>query len=423
MRHGALGLHVAPTFVTAAMVARRPLRRVITASLQIDETVAPSAVLEWLHLHFELPARVALTFDLAWASVKKPDLPALSPLERASVLRLQPDRFFVGADDSLIGVLPAGTAMQISAKLVQQWITALNGWAPVESVEVAPVSYARALARHSPLRVGWLLGRVDRGFWLALVREGDVDTMRKSIGSVTEAAHTIAAGENNDLPVVLTGDAIVWQDELAALLPQNSISAMPEVCATTDVGVAAYGAALSLGVVPGAETLLPASVRAQATRRRRVGLAVALTAFVVAVGLLFSALNNARHRFEQRLDARIAKLQPAANATEQSLTEMRGIVGLMQAIAAADAERTSSVVALSRLAEILPRDVQLSSIRVHPTEWTIEGYTKNAAALIPMLEAAPEFEHVQMRGAVTRIENQGVARERFAISMDWADAH
>jgi hypothetical protein len=90
--------------------------------------------------------------------------------------------------------------------------------------------------------------------------------------------------------------------------------------------------------------------------------------------------------------------------------------GAGDAPAAAVAARASAPAAgpaLARLAELLPDDAWLTTLRLSETEVELSGYAAEAAGLIPLIDADPDFATPRFLSPVVR---EAPGRERFALA-------
>jgi hypothetical protein len=72
---------------------------------------------------------------------------------------------------------------------------------------------------------------------------------------------------------------------------------------------------------------------------------------------------------------------------------------------------------LLALSERLPRDAYLQAARGTGAEWQIDGFARDAASLVPLLEGDPRFENVRFLSATNRLPSGSGAHESFSIAL------
>ena len=136
--------------------------------------------------------RIALAIGVDYLHVKHVDLPPAVPAIRRQMVALEPDRFFPVQDERVIVGLEGSVAFAIDQTTLDRWIQAFETWAPVESIEAAPVALARVLGRAGdasyvfPLGDGAARRRRDSQ-WEAVVRSQRVGPVSRS------GAHRLAS--------------------------------------------------------------------------------------------------------------------------------------------------------------------------------------------------------------------------------------
>ncbi len=88
-----------------------------------------------------------------------------------------------------------------------------------------------------------------------------------------------------------------------------------------------------------------------------------------------------------------------------------------RAVSAIEAGRPDLLRALLELSERLPAGAWIRSIRAAEGEWEIDGYARDAAALIPLFENDPRFEDVRFRSATSRAQVGTETYENFSLAL------
>jgi hypothetical protein len=347
-----------------------------SAEVAWDPAHPAMAVVE-LAGRFGRVGRIALAIDLDSLHVKHVDLPPASPRLRRQMVAVEPDRFFPVQDERVVVGLEGSVAFAMDRGTLDRWVEAFESWAPVESVEAAPVALARAIAASGNATYAYPLGGDSTG--IVEIRDGTLKAARNVIG---------AAEHGRALPVV------------AGVAPQ---------------ALAAWGAARGLdgSLEP---LLLTDSQRGTIERRRTRRVAGAAAACVLALGFAVWALDRSR-------DAVLARL-----AAEQAALEARAAPGaaLQARLATLDREdavsqtvsstRTDPLHVLAALGERLPRDVTVLNARAIGDEWRIDGTATNAAAILPALDGDPRFVNARFLAATARYREGGRTYESFSLA-------
>jgi general secretion pathway protein L len=184
----------------------------------------------------------------------------------------------------------------------------------------------------------------------------------------------------------------------------------PYVQAIADLGVA------SVAVVTVPAAAAPIRVLEQRPRGvleidriRQALIAVLLLCGVAAAGALgwsayaLDSLDAEQQELTHKIAVRRAALRtgPASAMSAQRLLEQR--------------KRTmpSPVIVLEALSQILPDHTYVTELRIEGDKLQIVGVTRDAAALIALIEQSPHFEHAAFYAPTTR--TPGDAGERFHV--------
>lgn len=319
--------------------------------------------------------------DALWLAVSpdfllagRPSLPPAPDEAREQMVALEPDRFFPTTTDVQVGLAPGSDlALAVERAWLDEVTRVFSALAPVARVEASPW----CLVATGLPDGNWALDASDPG----------------------RGAMTIAAGR-------LAG---IRQDAPPTARPLPGLGSLP------GSHRAAWGALLREDATL-AGALMPPMARSQA--RRRIVRAVATAALGAAAGLsvLAASIDRWRQRTLDALESRATTLAPlaapalAAQSAAQLTARERTLAH------AALAERTDPTGVLAALGDRLPRDVVLTSVRANGREWQLDGTARDAAALVPLLDADRAFENVRSLAANTRFRDGRTTRESFSLA-------
>ena len=325
--------------------------------------------------------RVALAIGLDHLHVKHVDLPPASPSVRRQMVAVEPDRFFPVQDERVVVGIAGSVAFAMDQATLDRWIEAFETWAPVESVEPAPVALARALATGGDATYTFSLGPAAAG--VIEMRGGALATARNA----TPASVGAIAGARPLTPVDgVTADAL-----------------------------AAWGAARGLDGDLDA-MMLGDALRQTVVRRRRRRLGAAAAACAIALGFALWALDRSRNDLLARLAEEQAALEsraaPAA-AFQARLAAFDHEDAIVRSVGVA---RIDPLRVLAALGERLPRDVTVLNARAIGDEWRIDGTATNAAAILPALDGDPRFVDARFLAATARYREGGKTYESFSLA-------
>lgn len=155
------------------------------------------------------------------------------------------------------------------------------------------------------------------------------------------------------------------------------------------------------------DNLLPRHARPadRGATANRLLLALAVASIALAVMSPFASLEWRRLAYERAIDA-----APSATTTGQSADDRAR--GVAQKKAAAPA----ITILLDDLTRLLPDDVWLTQFNWVDGQIEIEGVSRSAAALVPMIEASGKFAKVEFQTPVVRDPVAGGERFHFAIT-------
>ncbi|MGH7472098.1 MAG: PilN domain-containing protein, partial [Longimicrobiales bacterium] len=291
-----------------------------------------------------------------------------------------PDRFFPVQDQALVVALAPETnvAFAADAEQIQQWIAAFERWGPVENVEPAPLSLARALGK--TVRATFV---VPAGAELGLieVHAGRVEAARRT------------------LPAAASADA----------------RALPNVSGLKGDFLAALGAAR--GVNSALDAMLLSDDGAARVKRRR-GVRLSWTAAVcsLAFGLALWTVDRSRDRTLERIRSEVLQISPRAQEAMQLRERLAAIEREARAIGELAARRPDPLPVLAALSERLPAGAIVLSIKADGADWQIDGTASDAAALVPLLDRDNRFQDVRFLSASSRFQDGNRTAETFSIA-------
>lgn len=350
------------------------------------------------------PARhVSIALDLPLLLVKEVALPALPPAGKIAVLMLEPERYFPIRGEELVVTARAHDALVVAAReqTVSSALEAAAGLGAIDRVEGAPHALVRALAALGVRRGTVVLRPPPRGSCIVRLDGGALSGVRW-IYDETAAADALATAGGPPLYAV-AGAGIADATPLPA--PQG----------LGEQFLVAFGAALGVGA-PLGETLVTPDVARRIAARRRWRVAAAAGTLAAALLFALGAFDRAATRVAGRLAARADSLAVAAERALALQLAAEGLERQQRGALALRSGRPQALGALAALGRRLPPDAYLRTLRAAGDEWQLDGYAREAARLVPLLEAAPEFEQVRFLTATTTERVGNETRETFSIA-------
>ncbi|NIR44002.1 MAG: PilN domain-containing protein [Gemmatimonadetes bacterium] len=415
-----LGLELGPEEIRAVQVSGWPRRRFRTLDVAWDPE-QPAEAFRALRESLGPVSRVCAAVALPLLRVKHVQLPPLPLKERRRILGLEPDRYFAVRGTDLVFSVRETDNLVFAApeSLVAAWLTALEELGPLERIEPAPHAIARALGRHGVADALLLDDRYGPGVDAIELQDGKLHNARRLYGQLPEAAASLAEGSTD--PRASTDIYLhPWEEERARELadrwPTHPVKSLPDRKGVDAAHLTAYGAALE----PGAEwreSLLTPELERRIGRRRRGRVAVAAIACAAAAVFLVASADDYRARAEDRLDARIAELRERAADVMALQERATALAREARAISQIEALGSGVLGALLELSRSLPDDAWIRSIQAEPPDWYIEGWARDAAALIPLFENDPRFEDVQFRSATSRAQIGNETYDYFSLAL------
>jgi len=384
---------------------------------------APAETVAALRERFGTGSLIAVAVDTAALFVKRLALPPLPLEERRRMLTIDPERYFpVRDEDLVVAVRDDELVFAARAEQFDRWTDALGTLGAVERVEPAPMALARYLARHGATDGLLIMAHPDdRECAVAHLEKGRIRAVRRipnATGAIAIAARAVRAAP---------GAAYLypWRDDVASALAdglaETSVERVAVPGGLTEPFVCAVGAAQ--GIDDGAEAVFvsPSLARRQAARRRwrSVG---AVTALAAAGILLFASYGASRSRVLRSLDERITERRAAAAEVQNLQEELAGLqreIGMMDRV---ESDRVDPLAVLLALTRTLPPDAHVRTIHNAGDEWELDGYARDAARLIPVLEESSVFGAVRFRNATTRVRVGNENYENFALALRYLPA-
>jgi len=412
-----IGIDLSPGRLRAVRLDGWVRPRVSTAELDWTPATLAEAVAT-LRDKLGPASRVALSVDIAFLYAKYVKLPPLPAPEKRRIVTLEPERFFpVRAEDLVLSIRDEDNLVFAGREsLLAGWVAALAPLGTLDRIEPAPVALARALAGQRLDHATVLFPDHESRVGIVEMRRGQVGRVQRVGGTAAEVAAAMAE-DGMSPPVVyatsLNGDGV---GRLAGALRPTQVQLLPAPPGMSAAHLPAYGAALGIGRDLGG-TLLPGELAGRITRRRRVELALAVLACFAAVAFGVSSLDSARDRVLEETEKRVADLRTRTAPVLALQGRAEELARTARGIAAIERGRTDPGRVLLALSERLPRDAYLQAARGTGAEWQIDGFARDAASLVPLLEGDPRFENVRFLSATNRLPSGSGAHESFSIAL------
>jgi Tfp pilus assembly protein PilN len=412
-----IGIEIGPHRLRAVRIGGARSGRIDSMEVEWSSD-APAETVSALRERFGPGALLSVAVDTAALLVKRVTLPPLSLEERRRILTIDPERYFpVRGEDLVVAVRDDDLAFAAPAAQFDRWVDALGALGAVERVEPAPVALVRYLAGrggHDGIVV--IAHPGDRQCAVVLAQGGSLRGVRRVFnrpGEMAEAVRTMG----------IAGGAVYlypWRDDLAAELAADvgdaTLERVPQPVGTTEPFACAVGAALGVDAGPEATFASPALARRQASRRRWRAAGAAISVVAASV-VLFSAFGAYRERALRILDERIAERRAAAAEVQDLQEELAGLrreLGTLDQVEEGRADPLSALLALTRT---LPGDAHVRGIHNAGDQWEVDGYARDAARLIPVLEESNAFAEVRFRTATTRARVGTENYETFSLAL------
>ena len=377
---GRAGIELTPMLVRLVRLA--PLTGRVSQTLELAwDYTKPRDIVAQLRAKVGDVQSITVTIGLGFLEVARLELPPVPASDRARIVELEPDRYFASAVNERLVVTVAPDepiAFGAPASLVESWLAAFESWAPVNWVEAAPLSLARAIGAHDGTYA------VEAGGDEA----GVLQIARGRVASVRRSPDRRIAADARPIP---TG-------------------AVPAPF-TAALGAARWQ---MQRVVP--SPLAPDEWRRRASARRRI--TTLLNVFGAAAALIFAAwaADRWRERTVTALEARIADVETRAAPADTALRMLRSREAEARTIADIAINRPDPHAALAAISAALPREATVLTARASGNDWQIDGTTSDASALVPLLDRHQQFDSVRFLSASSRYREANRAYETFSIA-------
>ena len=374
-------LGIAITHDAARAVAVSPLSGAVVGFAEVAcDPANPAAAVIALREQLGETGSISLAVGYAWLYLNAVRLPPVSAGERASILALEPERFFPVSGPAAVALVGDGLACAADAGALERWVSAFAQWGEVHAVVAAPGAAAITLAR-------------------------------LSAGSgVFAVPHELPAGETAVVEIRdgrLTGARRV---PAAVSLVSTPMPHPHGVDARFAVALGAvFGSSLPLH-----EQLLSAPLRARlSSQRARRSFTSWL---VVAASLLFAlwGFDHARERTLRQLQQAVRQLTDSAGGALALQSRLATLARVTPDANASTA--TDPIQVLAALSERLPRDATVLALAANGDVWHLDGRAGSAAAIVPALDADARVADVRLAGPTTRFTENGRTFESFSIA-------
>jgi len=388
------------------------------AEVEWDGSDPQEAVRE-LRAHLGPANAVGVAVDLSLLFVKQVKLPPVSAADKANIIRVEPERFFPVRAEDLVPATRAQDDLVFAAREapLTGWVAALEALGTVDRVEPGPVALSRALAR-ADITAGTAL--ID-GQEVIELREGRVARARRVYGELADTAAAVAA--TNEATVYV----VPWDEQrvaaLRALLPETRVAPMPTAGGVPALFLSAYGAALGADNEDEVDSVLHSvELQARIARRRRRAVTVASAICAAALFIAILSIGGWRARVKHRLDGDLQTLNAQATPALALQTQLATMQREAAAVGRIESDRPDPMKVLLALSQRLPRGASIRTINAAGAEWRLEGFAPNAAQLLGLLAAAPNFHDVRFLSATNRAVVGTRTYENFALALRYTPA-
>lgn len=362
--------------------------------------------------------RIAVALDASLLMVKRIALPPLPEVQRRQIVALDPERFFPWRGEPLVvGVGHDDLVVAVREAEFDRIADALAALGTVERVEPLPFAVARHL-RTLEGADGWAIladpGDRDQACVVCRIQAGRATAIRKLPLVPRELVD--AAGEQGPTTLYL----YPWQPALADALSGLGLAPapLPAPQGGTEAFAGAHGALLGLEGHDGPTLVSTALERRQRGRARRRG-ALAVISVVTAAVIAIGSAEYRRERSLRDLERRVAQVELQARDVQSLLAEAAVVEREVATLAEVSRERPDPLEVLLLLARLLPADASVRSLHGAGNEWEVDGYARDAATLIPTLEASDRLAGVRFRTATTRIQLGDRDYESYSLAFQY----
>jgi Tfp pilus assembly protein PilN len=197
-----------------------------------------------------------------------------------------------------------------------------------------------------------------------------------------------------------------YRSRAAALIAQVPVEQQP--AALPALGVA-------LGVAPPRLDLLPRELRPRTptlAQRATVGLAALAGLMAIALAVTHGYMQE---RYLRQVSDEIRRLQPEMQAVERLAGEVADRKRLLTLVRTAEQNGLHPVAVLHELTNLVPADAWLQAISLDTHGVELTGQAGAASQLIPVLEASPDLQRVELTAPVTKTQG----KEQFRLHAVW----
>ena len=379
---GRAGIELTPTVVRLVRLA--PLTGSVSQTVEMPwDPARPLDAVNALRAKVGALQGISLAIGLGFLEVARLDLPPVSATERARIVELEPDRYFAAAPanrESLVVTVAPDESITFAAPgaLVRSWLSAFETWAPVDWVEPAPLSLARALGSQSAT---YAIEATGHEVGLLQIARGRLTSVRRTLDKRASA------------------DA----------RPLPSLSSVPAQFA------AAFGVARSRSQADAA-ALAPDEWRRGLAARSRFALATNTLAAIAALVFAVWSADRWRERTLSALQTQIAEVEARGAPADTALRMLRSRESEARTINDISVNRPNPHAALAAISAVLPREATVLSARASGNDWQIDGTTTDASTLVPLLDRHERFDSVRFLSASSRYRDANRSYETFSIA-------
>jgi hypothetical protein len=254
------------------------------------------------------------------------------------------------------------------------------------------------------------------------IRAGRVTNVRRLYGELAEAEIPLGGkGESPPSMIVVTPWDEARAGALAARLPSAILEPLAAIGDVPPQFLTAYGAALGTNR-PLVGALMPDQLRSGIRRRMRRALWLSALAAVVAGIFALTSLAAWQGRSAAEIETQIRALSGRATDAMGLQSQLVTLNGQARGIARMATDRADPLAVLLALSKHLPSGDYIRSMRTSGGEWQIDGYARQAAQLIQVLGAAPEFRGVHFLTATNRVQVGERSYESFSLAFRFVPA-
>lgn len=377
-----IGLELTEDRIRAVTVSRFSRSPRETFEIRWDPRAPRDAVL-LLRQQLGQVAAIGLSIGLAFLHAKHIQLPPVSSEERRGILTLEPDRFFA-IESEEIAVSTQGDSDLVfaaDAARVDSWVSAFEEWGPVVVIEPAPASAVRVIG----------LSGVSSGVFEISSAGSEKGIIELDEGALVSARLVDDVSTSNARP-------------------------LPAARGVSREFALAYGVALGSSA-PLDDMLLSAAAARRIRSRRRTGFARAAVTFALALAFVVISFDRSRARVLERAQREIAQLAPRVEGPASLEARMAQLDLESSAVRSAGTAHPDPVAVIAAISRRLPRDAVVMSLRADGDQWEIDGTARDAASIVPALDADPSLENVHFLSASSRFNEGNRTYETFSVAL------